>query len=97
MSRYATGDEWKKVAAAFRSPGTPEIGRMEPTHETKRMGWRVLLVDGQMYACATHPGGGISAAETIDGAQLGMYVDDERAALKALSDAMTADAGEVSP
>ena len=70
---------------------------MEPTHETKRMGWRVLLIDGQLYACATDPGGGISVAETIDGAQLGMYVDDERAALKALSDAMTADAGEVSP
>jgi hypothetical protein len=86
MARYVSDkDELKKVYEAFYQPNPPVIGGFDGDRETKYMGYRVLVLGDQLYACVTDQDGSFSCAEAIYAEELGPYVDDEDAALEKLN------------
>jgi len=89
MSRYVANDaEEKKVKEVFHSEAAIEIGGIEPCREMKGMGWRVILVEKQLYACGIDGGDGFCFATAIEPAELDGYVDEEEAAHKKLTAAL---------
>jgi hypothetical protein len=74
MSRYISSGPEEDAVRASCHDDSKFIGDSDGDRETKWMGWRVLLVDGRIYACVTDPEGGFCCAEEITSDELGMYV-----------------------
>lgn len=87
MSRYVNDKaEGIRVRDAFYSRGTITLGECEGGRETKWCGWRVIYLDGHIYACVTGPRGDYSCATEITRDEIDMHVDDTAAALMRLDE-----------
>ena len=73
-------------AREFARTGT-EIGRTEPSRETKWSWWQVYSKDDRIVACVVDEDNGIICGEEITRQELPSYVDDIEEALELLAEA----------
>lgn len=87
MSEYVSEDVAQRAAE-----NGAEVGRTEPSRETKGSWWQVYAIDGELIACV-FTGWGASCGERITADELPLYTDDPHAALEKFNTARAAAAG----